>query len=85
MLIGPGSSYATLQFRRHSGSQSLEEGFYEVVVQRKPVETLFNRDNTLGNCDSVSSGSSLASLRSDIVDDTGMDSSELPASLTLVP
>jgi C-terminal processing protease CtpA/Prc len=39
----------------------------------------------LGNCDSVSSGSSLASLRSDIVDDTGMDSSELPASLTLVP
>lgn len=85
MLLGPGSSYATLQFRRHSGSQSLEEGFYEVVVQRKPVETLFNRDNTLGNCDSVSSGSSLASLRSDIVDDTGMDSSELPASLTLVP
>ncbi len=91
LLFGPMFSSVALRFCSGTTSSSSEYMERDVVVERKRVDrALLNRNDSWDGSDSVSSGSSLASMCSDHIEDTVADESPASsmvsnASITMAP
>jgi hypothetical protein len=84
MLIGPIGSVVTLRLRRadtgvkHDAGdgvaasfdvEGIQAGDVDVIVERRNIANDISNDNKVYDNASVSSGSSIASMRSDVIDD----------------
>ena len=71
LIFGPIFSSVVLRLRSGAASPSTQNLERDVVVERKRVDTaLLNRNDSWDDSDSSSSGSSLASMCSDVIEDS---------------
>lgn len=75
MLLGPAFSSVVVVLRKSSAASHSPGVEYTAVIERRPVEvSALSRHDSWDDCDSISSGSSLASMQSDELEDTAAHS-----------
>ena len=70
MLLGPVFSSVVVVFRKSSAASQSPCVEYTATIERRPVEgPTLSRHDSWDDCESVSSGSSLASMKSEELED----------------